>query len=620
MKNGGRGPARIPPLPLRAYAAAFALTFLALSCRSSAGAEEIPWRVLILHAYNYTLPALTLATDGARTRLFERSPRKIELDAVYLDLARYAEPEQEMLMAKFLRDRYASRQPDVVIAAGADALPFITRHRDGFAPGVPVVFLGVSITSYQALRPPPDVTGHVIDLDLILDRTLGLAERLQPDAHRLFFVAGSATVDRRWQLIARRIAERRQRRFDVTYLFDLSYDALMAEISRVPRDSVVVFLSFLRDGAGNALPPGEVATTLSKLSPAPVYSPYEHPLKGPVGGYVETFASMGSTAADIVLEVLGGKDPATIPPRPNPDIGYRVDDKALQRWGLSERNLPPGTIVTDREPGLWELYRGYVIVALSLIALQAVLIAALLMQARRRRAAEASILAKESALRVSYEQVRELNTRLVNAQEEERARIARELHDDVGQRVASLSIGLSGLKRRPAVTDEAVRDELSELQHKAVDLAKGLRDLSHQLHPGVLQHVGLAEALRTRCEEISVRSNINLELEVANDWSEVTDEVALCLYRVAQEALQNIVKHSNATSGRISLARHDGRVVMRVADEGRGLAAGPSNGHQGIGLISMRERVQMLGGSFEMRSSANAGTVAVVSIPTGEQR
>jgi signal transduction histidine kinase len=441
---------------------------------------------------------------------------------------------------------------------------------------------------------------------------------MQPAARRLYVIAGSAPVDRRWQSIARRLIERRGQRFETTYLFERTYDELLAEVSGIPRDSIVLLLNVLRDSAGRTFfIPGEVAKTLAELSPAPVYSPYYHLLKGPLGGFTETYESMGSTAADIVLEILAGKNPATIPPRSNPDIGYRVDFKAMQRWGLSEKNLPPATIVMDRNPGLWQLYRWYVIGAVSLILVQTLLIAGLVAQRRRRQAAEASTRAKESALRVSYEQVRHLNGQLINAQEDERARIARELHDDVGQRIASLSIGLSGLKRRSTVADEAARDEISKLQRNAVSLAKDLRNLSHELHPGALQHVGLHEALRARCEEISVESNIKIHFDVAGEWTEVGDEVTLCLYRVAQEGLRNIVRHAGARMCRISLVHEGSQIVMRLADDGRGFKLNSINGQRGIGLLSMRERVGMLGGRFEVQSTESAGTVAIVSIPTG---
>ncbi len=136
--------------------------------------------------------------------------------------------------------------------------------------------------------------------------------------------------------------------------------------------------------------------------------------------------------------------------------------------------------------------------------------------------------------------------RLIYAQEEERTRIARELHDDVGQRVASLSIGLSSLKRRVPNPDDTARSELSGLQQQVVGLAKDLRDLSHELHPGALEHVGLLEALRGRCDEINGDFGTRVDVEVADGWSKVTDDIELCLYRVAQEALRNITKHAHA--------------------------------------------------------------------------
>jgi signal transduction histidine kinase len=208
--------------------------------------------------------------------------------------------------------------------------------------------------------------------------------------------------------------------------------------------------------------------------------------------------------------------------------------------------------------------------------------------------------------------------RLIYAQEEERTRIARELHDDVGQRVASLSIGLSNLKRRVPNPDDTARSELSGLQQQVVGLAKDLRDLSHELHPGALEHVGLLEALRSRCEEINGGSGIRVDVKVADGWSEVANDIELCLYRVAQEALRNITKHAHATTAHISLARRNGQVVMRITDDGRGFQKNGTNGQHGIGLLSMRERVRMLEGSFEVESSSR-GTVATVVIPTGER-
>jgi signal transduction histidine kinase len=231
-----------------------------------------------------------------------------------------------------------------------------------------------------------------------------------------------------------------------------------------------------------------------------------------------------------------------------------------------------------------------------------------------------SVQDKETALRTSYGQVRQLANRLMTAQEEERTRIARELHDDFGQRIASLSIGLSAAKWDVKEMDNALGDKLSVLQQQMMTVAKDLRSLSHELHPSAFEHVGFVEALRARCDEVSLESGLNVRLDASEDCSSVLrDDAALCLYRIAQEALQNVVKHAHATSARVSLARHNGAIVMRVIDDGLGFEAAGSRNHPGLGLLSIRERVHMLGGRFEMRTSPGAGTIAEVTLPVGER-
>ena len=194
----------------------------------------------------------------------------------------------------FLRAKYEKRPPDVVITLGSAALPFIVRHRDEIAPNAPVVFTSVSPQNYGALRLPPNITGIISEFDL--DKTLALAERLQPEASRLFVIAGSGEVDRRWQSTARKTIEDRARKFEVTYLFERSYANLVEEVSKIPRDSIVMLLTVFADSEGNAFVPAQVAGPLSAVSPAPVYAPYDTYIgNGIVGGFVETFESVGSS-------------------------------------------------------------------------------------------------------------------------------------------------------------------------------------------------------------------------------------------------------------------------------------------------------------------------------------
>jgi len=179
--------------------------------------------------------------------------------------------------------------------------------------------------------------------------------------------------------------------------------------------------------------------------------------------------------------------------------------------------------------------------------------------------------ARANRLQSSQGQLQTLADRLISAQEEERTRIARDLHDDLGQRLVSLSIALSNLKRRVAESgDDTLRRDLATLQEQAAQASSDLRHLSHDLHPGALEHMGLSDALRARCAEFTEEAGVRARLIASEDWNDPTDAIALCLYRVAQEALRNVAQHAHASHATVSLERLNSHVRMRVSDDGRG--------------------------------------------------
>ena len=360
-------------------------------------AAEPRRRVLLLHSFNYSFPATSAIAEAARKRLVERWT-SVEIDAEFLDLARNTDPGHALRTATYIRDKYGQHPPDLVITLGSAALPFIVKYRD-FIPDVPIVFTSISPQTYAALPTRPKMTGVITEFDLA--KTLSLAERLQPEARRLFVVAGSGETDRRWQPVARKVIEEQGRKFETTFLFELPYSELVAELSRIPSDAIVIALTVFADSEGKTFVPAQVAGELSALSPAPVYGPYDTFIgKGSVGGFVETFESVGTAAAEMAIEIMEGRDPATLPPRTNPAQYYRVDYRAMQRWGLSEKNLPPDTHVLFKSPTILDQYRGTVLAAILVFLLQTTLVAALLIQRRRRRRVEN--LLKDSEERMTF--------------------------------------------------------------------------------------------------------------------------------------------------------------------------------------------------------------------------
>jgi PAS domain S-box-containing protein len=232
-----------------------------------------------------------------------------------------------------------------------------------------------------------------------------------------------------------------------------------------------------------------------------------------------------------------------------------------------------------------------------------------------RKRAERSLYESDEALRNSYARIEDLAGRLIAAQEDERRHIARELHDDLNQQVAALAIGISRIKRQFPNIDSGVREQLAKLRGKTEQLSEHIRQLSYELHSSVLQHVGLPAALNSYCAEFSEREGIAVALDIQDGLGALPSDTALCLYRVAQESLRNVARHSGARSAIVALTGVNGAIELRVADQGVGFDPGQAREFRGLGLVSMEERVKLLRGSFVLTTRPGAGTELRAQIP-----
>jgi PAS domain S-box-containing protein len=217
--------------------------------------------------------------------------------------------------------------------------------------------------------------------------------------------------------------------------------------------------------------------------------------------------------------------------------------------------------------------------------------------------------------KLNAESLEELSGRLIAAQEEERGRIARELHDDFSQRLALLGIGLSRLWKKRPESEEEERTVVRELWNRTLEISSDVHRLSHQLHSSKLEHVGLGPALMGLCEEISEKYGIRVEFTDQGVASQIPKHVALCLFRVAQEALSNVVKHSRAKQAQVELGNADDEIQLRIVDAGPGFDVAHSNTDVGIGLVGMRERLRLVGGRLVVQSAPTRGTEILAQVP-----
>jgi signal transduction histidine kinase len=560
--------------------------------------------VLVLYA---TRRDAQIATVGDRElpRILERGlPEGLDYYSEFLEQSRFDNIDYQQAFRDFLALKYRGHQFDLVIAMGDRPTAFVTDYRHTLFQDTPLVFF-----ADRAVARPPNATGLIAELNL--SGTLDFATELQPDTQNVFVVSGASEADREY----RDVAQRQFRAFDsklaITHLSGLPTGELEARLSSLPAHSIVYYLIVERDGAGQNVNPLQYLSRVSAVANAPVYSWVNSTMDyGIVGGSLKDQTAQTRAVGELALRVLRGEAAHSIPVS-SADLNVKqVDWRQLRRWGINETRAPAGTLVRFREPSVWDRYSGYILAAVVLLLAQSGLIAGLLVHRSRRRRAEDLVLENQAELRRSYDRIRDLAARLLTAQETERARIARDLHDDISQQMALLEIDLEQLSG-------IVQGQAAGLSHDALQrtqgLAKSVHDLSHRLHPAKLRLIGLVAALQGLRRELS-QSDIAITFTHRNVPPALPEELTLCLFRIVQEALRNALKYSHGHHVSVELVGVPDGLTLTVADDGIGFEV-DATWHKGLGLISMRERLEAVGGSLEIRSTPGAGTRLHVAVP-----
>jgi PAS domain S-box-containing protein len=213
----------------------------------------------------------------------------------------------------------------------------------------------------------------------------------------------------------------------------------------------------------------------------------------------------------------------------------------------------------------------------------------------------------------------DLSGRLINAQEEERKRIARELHDDFNQRIALIAIELEQVAQGP-VDAALISTRLNGLKRRVSEISNDIHRMSYELHPSKLDHLGLASALNSFCNDVTRSRGIKVHLQRGTIPAVLPRDITLCIFRVAQEALQNAAKHSGADLITVTLNSSEDRLEVNISDKGKGFDPSREQIAKGLGLTSMQERVRHVGGEFWISSSRSRGTVVHASVPINRER
>jgi signal transduction histidine kinase len=209
----------------------------------------------------------------------------------------------------------------------------------------------------------------------------------------------------------------------------------------------------------------------------------------------------------------------------------------------------------------------------------------------------------------------ELSGRLIDLQETERSRLARELHDDFNQRLAVLAIDLERASQTVLNSPIEASQRLHELWNRASEIGADLHSLSHRLHSSTLESLGLVLGVSSLCGEFAAQHEVQVDFTYENVPRSVPPHIALCLFRIAQEALRNVKRHSGAARAEVRLEGAEEAISLSISDKGVGFDSYAERARAGLGIRSMQERLRLLGGRFEIRTQPGTGTVIHVWVP-----
>jgi signal transduction histidine kinase len=581
-------------------------------------------RVVLLFDERVELPGLSLLEAEFVRTLNSSSSQPVEVYREPMDLSRFGSAQYRMLFRNFLKEKYADKKVDVAVAVMAPSLDFLLDNGGEVFPGAQVVFCGIDRTQLGDRNLPSNV--HGILLKRQFAPTLEIALTLHPETEKVVVVAGTSDFDRGLLAVVRRDLAAFERRVPIEYLTELPLQGLLTKVSQFPPNTVVLFTTLFRDGTGTAFVPHDVVGRISAAANAPVYSFVDQYLgRGIVGGSLYSLADQGSKAARLTLQVLAGP-PETVPTLNEASSSKMLFDwRQLQRWGIPESRLPSGSQINFRAPSTWERYRWQIAMVGSVVALQAMLIAGLLYERRRRQFAEVEArqrmaelahvnrysMAGELTTSIAHELNQPLGSILVNTE------TATLMLDSPSLDVSELKEVLSDIRRDDQRAGEVIRRLRSLLKRAPFET----REID--VNDAVSESIDLVSGL-VHVREVIVGSALAPGgLPVRGDRIQL-QQVLLNLIVNAADAMAHLEKSKRKIV--VRTARNDDSAEIEIADNGPGILAGKlsevfepfystkPNG-MGMGLSIARTIIEAHGGRISAENRAGQGALFRITLP-----
>jgi len=376
----------------RAWVAVTLLTFAA----GNATATE-PKRVLLLPSFGPEFRAEEIFADYLRTDLAERSPYPLDRYEVSVEIARFGDGEGDEAFAAYLRALFATHPPDLIVTMVSPAARFIQRHRQELFPSTPVIFAALDARAIKDATLTANDT--MVTLSTDLPAIFGNIFRTLPNTTTLAIVIGDTPIEKFWANEYRHAIHAFDDRVNSVFMNDLSFGEIQKRVAALPPASAIFFGDLIIDAQGVPYSQEEVLARLHAVANALIFGQYDYQLgAGIVGGPLLSIRSLSRKTAEVAVQVLGGVSPGDIKTPPQKFGEPEFDWRELRRWGVAEASLPPNSTVSFREPTLWEQYKWYILAAVGLSGVGAILIAGLLLNWVWLRRAHARLRTSEEGM------------------------------------------------------------------------------------------------------------------------------------------------------------------------------------------------------------------------------
>ena len=613
----------------RICATAAFVVFLATSLGCPAGFAAESKRVILLHSFGRDFKPWSEYAKAIRTELDRQSPWPLDITEHSLVTARSSDEDPEVPFVEYLRALFAKRPPDLIVSIGAPAAAFVQRHRQQLFATTPMVLMAVDQrrVQYSNLTANDAVVAVKINYLSAFENIL----QVLPDTKDVIVVVGTSPIEKFWKEAIGKEVEPLANRIKLSWTDELSFEALLKQASALPPHTAIFWELMIVDAAGVVHEGDAPLTRLHAVANAPIFS-YDESFFGSaiVGGPLLLVADSSRQAAAVAVRILGGEKPGEIRTPPVQFASPVFDWREMQRWGISENRLPPGSKILFRNPTAWEQYRAYILAVTAAILIQAALIIWLLYEHRRRRKAEVEARQRMSELAHMnrHATVGELS-----------ASLAHELNQPLGAILAHAETA-ELMVNSPSPDMDGIKEILADIKRddqRAGEIIRRLRSILKKA-PSEIKDFDLNEVVREVFDFLAVQagardvtlSNVPAPqmLQVHGDRIQI-QQVILNLIVNGMEAMADAPAGQRKIIGRTAQL-DDTFAEISISDFGPGISSDDlekvfdpffttKTEGMGMGLSIARTIVEAHGGRIWAENHAAGGAVFRLALPLAKR-